>query len=82
MGPDGRHFKGEYKNDKKEGYGEYTWPDGRKYNGPWKNNKMHGIGHFIGADGKIRKGEWCDNKLVYWLQEGPEEKSKPKNIQE
>jgi len=43
---------------------------------------MHGIGHFIGADGKIRKGEWCDNKLVYWLQEGVDDKSKPKNSQE
>lgn len=26
---DGRKFKGEFKNDNKEGYGIFTWPDGR-----------------------------------------------------
>lgn len=26
---DGRIYKGEYKNDKKEGYGIFTWPEGR-----------------------------------------------------
>lgn len=29
---DGRRYKGEYKNDKKEGYGEFKWPDGRVIN--------------------------------------------------
>ena len=24
-------FKGQYKDDKKHGYGEFTWPNGRKY---------------------------------------------------
>ena len=26
---DGRKYEGEYKNDKKEGYGELTWPDSK-----------------------------------------------------
>ena len=29
--PDGRIYKGEYKDDKKHGEGEFFWPDGRKY---------------------------------------------------
>jgi len=26
--PDKRRYVGEYKDDKKEGYGHFTWPDG------------------------------------------------------
>lgn len=26
---DGRKYEGEYKDDKKHGYGEFKWPDGR-----------------------------------------------------
>jgi hypothetical protein len=32
---DGRKYKGEYKNDKKDGYGTFEWPDGRRYEGFW-----------------------------------------------
>jgi hypothetical protein len=30
---------GEYKNDKKEGFGVYKWADGRRYEGMWKDGK-------------------------------------------
>ncbi len=30
---DGRKYEGEYKNDKKDGYGIFEWSDGRKYVG-------------------------------------------------
>ena len=33
--PDGRKYVGEYKNDKKHGYGEFFWYDGREYKGYW-----------------------------------------------
>ena len=36
---DGRKYKGDYVNDKKEGLGTYTWADGRKYQGLWLNGK-------------------------------------------
>lgn len=31
--PDGKHYKGEFKFDKKDGYGVYTWADGKRYEG-------------------------------------------------
>ena len=36
---DGRKYKGNYINDKKEGRGVFTWPDNRKYDGNWKDGK-------------------------------------------
>ena len=32
---DGRQYEGEYKNDKKHGFGMYEWADKRKYIGHW-----------------------------------------------
>ena len=40
----GIKYHGQYKNDMKEGYGEYRWADGRSYKGWWKENKQHGLG--------------------------------------
>ena len=39
---DGREYKGEYIDDKKEGDGLFIWPNGRQYKGGWKNGKQHG----------------------------------------
>ena len=36
---DGRRYEGEYKYDKKDGFGKYIWVDGRRYEGFWKNGK-------------------------------------------
>ena len=36
---DGRHYDGEYLNDKKHGYGIYKWNDGRYYEGYWLHGK-------------------------------------------
>ena len=47
-----------YKNDKKDGYGEYTFADGKKYTGLFKNNKQHGIGIFISPKGRKKYGIW------------------------
>ena len=44
--PDGRIFKGQYRDDKKEGFGIYLWPDGRKYSGWWLDGKQHGLGTY------------------------------------
>ena len=44
---DGRKYEGEYKNDKKEGFGKYYWTDGRRYEGQWRNGKQHGKGMYF-----------------------------------
>ena len=58
--------------DKKEGYGVYTYPDGRCYKGMWKGGKQHGEGVFISPEGVARKGEWKNGKRLYWLDEDNE----------
>ncbi len=51
-------YEGEYKNDKKDGHGKFTWADGRVYDGEWKNGKQHGIGIYTIPNQKSRKGVW------------------------
>ena len=41
---DGRKYEGEYKDDKKHGYGVYIWADLRQYSGWWYKGKQHGLG--------------------------------------
>ena len=40
----GSKYQGDWKNNKEEGYGIYTWPDGSRYEGDWKNGKQDGKG--------------------------------------
>lgn len=40
-------YNGNFTNDSKEGFGQYTWPDGRRYVGQWKKGVQHGEGKFI-----------------------------------
>lgn len=37
--PDGRIYRGYYKNDIKDGEGEFTIDENTKYKGGWKNGK-------------------------------------------
>ena len=37
--PNGRKYRGEFKNNLKHGHGEYTQADGKKYIGAWVNDK-------------------------------------------
>lgn len=64
-----KNFLGEYKDDKKHGFGIFTWQDGRKYIGEWKEGKQHGKGCFINQKGEKREGEWADGKRLRWLDE-------------
>ena len=32
---DGKSYKGEYADDKKNGYGVFTWASGKRYEGFW-----------------------------------------------
>ncbi|CDW72018.1 UNKNOWN [Stylonychia lemnae] len=54
------YYEGEYKNDVKEGYGQYKWASGNYYKGYYKNDKRHFYGEMYWNDGSIYKGEWCD----------------------
>ena len=37
-------FRGRFKNNKREGKGEFIWFNGEYYNGEWMNNQKHGSG--------------------------------------
>ena len=42
--PDGYIYKGDFKNNKREGQGKLIYPDGYVYSGGFKNNKKEGKG--------------------------------------
>lgn len=44
--PDGRFYKGSWKDNKMDGKGVFTWPDGRKYDGEYFQDLKHGMGVF------------------------------------
>lgn len=41
--------KGQWKNDRKEGEGRYTYINGDFYSGEWANGRKHGEGTYIFA---------------------------------
>lgn len=51
-------YKGLFKNDKKEGKGEFRWPNGEFYSGEWKEGKRHGVGMWTSPKGDSYMGEW------------------------
>lgn len=55
--------------DRKHGYGVYTWADGRQYAGNWKNGKQHGEGVYRLANGTEKNGLWEDGKRTRWVEE-------------
>ena len=63
---DGKTYEGDYRDDKKEGFGTFIWADGRKYVGGWRDGKQHGNGEYI-ANGASQKGVWEDGKRTKWL---------------
>ena len=54
----GEEYIGEYRNDKSEGKGVYTWPDGSRYIGEFLAHKLHGRGSLIYPGGGKHIGEW------------------------
>ena len=53
---------GDWKCNKMEGHGLFTWPDGRIYQGEYKDDKKDGYGLFEWSDGKKYKGYWKNGK--------------------
>ena len=67
-------------NDKKHGYGIYTYPDGKSYKGQWAFGKQHGEGIFITPQGAQRKGIWHEGKRIKWVdEEEPEDQQMQSN---
>ena len=52
---------GEWKNDKRDGYGKFYLDSGVIYEGEWKNDQMNGQGEYKTSDGVIYTGTFKDN---------------------
>ncbi|KAJ3597090.1 hypothetical protein NHX12_003490 [Muraenolepis orangiensis] len=57
-------YCGEWKNDKRTGYGVSRRTDGLQYEGEWLSNKRHGYGCTAFPDGTKEEGKYKQNALV------------------
>ena len=59
---DGQKYVGEYRDDKPNGQGTWTYPDGAKYVGEHKDGNKHGQGTYTHPNGEKYVGEFRDDK--------------------
>ncbi|KAL3860432.1 hypothetical protein ACJMK2_010556 [Sinanodonta woodiana] len=57
-------YMGEWKNDKRSGFGISERSDGLKYEGEWYNNKKYGYGVTTHKDGTKEEGKYKNNILI------------------
>ncbi|XP_041101861.1 junctophilin-1-like isoform X1 [Polyodon spathula] len=57
-------YNGEWKNDKRSGFGISERSNGMKYEGEWLNNMRHGYGCTMFPDGTKEEGKYKNNVLV------------------
>ncbi|XP_065812819.1 junctophilin-3 isoform X2 [Labrus bergylta] len=57
-------YSGEWKNDKRSGFGVSRRSDGLQYEGEWLSNKRHGYGCTTFPDGTKEEGKYKQNILV------------------
>ncbi|XP_075149345.1 junctophilin isoform X1 [Haematobia irritans] len=57
-------YMGEWKKDKRCGFGVAERSDGLKYEGEWYNNKKHGYGVTTFRDGTFEEGKYKNNILI------------------
>lgn len=57
-------YVGEWKNDKRSGFGVSQRSDGLKYEGEWISNRRHGYGCMTFPDGTKEEGKYKQNVLV------------------
>jgi len=62
--PDGRVYRGEWRDDQLNGEGEMLWPDGRLYRGTFKDDMRHGQGVMRYPNGTSQSGLWENDKYV------------------
>ncbi len=53
-------YEGCYKNDKKWGYGEFTWESGNHYKGSYEGDVRSGYGEMHWTNGSYYKGQWVN----------------------
>lgn len=56
-------YSGDWKDEKRNGFGTYIWEDGQKYVGYWKDNLRHGKGVVYFKNGEFIEGTWVLGKL-------------------
>ncbi|KAJ8369709.1 hypothetical protein SKAU_G00097370 [Synaphobranchus kaupii] len=57
-------YSGEWKNDRRSGYGVSERSSGLKYEGEWLDNQRHGYGCTTFAEGGREEGKYMNNMLV------------------
>uniref|UniRef100_A0AAX7U419 Alsin Rho guanine nucleotide exchange factor ALS2 a n=1 Tax=Astatotilapia calliptera TaxID=8154 RepID=A0AAX7U419_ASTCA len=65
--PDGRLYKGNFKNGLEDGYGDCVIPNKLlnktdTYQGQWREGKIHGFGKYKYASGEVYEGCFCDGQ--------------------
>ena len=53
-------YVGEWRNNKSEGFGTFTYPNGDRYDGEWLSCKKHGRGTDFFANGDTYNGEYIE----------------------
>uniref|UniRef100_A0A3P8X1W0 Junctophilin 1b n=1 Tax=Cynoglossus semilaevis TaxID=244447 RepID=A0A3P8X1W0_CYNSE len=61
-------YMGEWKNDKRSGFGVSERSNGMKYEGEWLNNKRHGYGCTLFPNGSKEEGKYKNNVLSRGLR--------------
>ena len=56
-------YTGEFKNNKKDGYGTIEWKDGNKYQGEFKDNQLNGYGMIEFPGQKYYQGEVKNGRM-------------------
>ena len=70
ISPNGK-YKGQLKNNLRDGKGTFIYKNGDKYEGDWKNGKKDGRGIYYFSNGDRFDGEWKNNLregkgILYW----------------
>ncbi|XP_017279385.1 alsin isoform X2 [Kryptolebias marmoratus] len=65
--PDGRMYKGNFKNGLEDGYGECVMPHKVQdkpdtYQGQWREGRIHGFGKYKYASGEVYEGCFCNGQ--------------------
>jgi hypothetical protein len=51
-------YEGDYKHDRKCGFGTFTWSSGNVYKGGYKDDEREGHGEMFWTDESRYQGEW------------------------
>ena len=62
---EGNTYEGDYKYDKRDGYGTYTFKSGNRYIGGFFNGKKHGKGIFNYINGDTYEGEFNNGNMNF-----------------